>query len=267
MGDRVEHKKTRNSLIDIIRGLTIISMVIYHGMWNLVYIFGVEIKWYNSLVGVLWQSSIAWTFFIISGYCYRGSKHKVKNGIKVSVAGIIVTLVTTLVMPESRILFGVLTCQGACMLILAPCVKFLEKLNSRLGIILGIVFFISTYEIASGYLSILGMGYINLSKVLYRGKIATFLGFMEDGFWSSDYFGIIPWIFLYLVGFYVNKVVQDIIVARQDKKLILFEKINDIKNGMLDLVKCLGKHSLIIYMVHQPIVYGVMYVLYVCVCK
>ena len=50
MGDRVEHKKTRNSLIDIIRGLTIISMVIYHGMWNLVYIFGVEIKWYNSLL-------------------------------------------------------------------------------------------------------------------------------------------------------------------------------------------------------------------------
>ena len=42
---------TRFALLDELRGLDLISMMLYHGMWDLVYLFGVRAPWYGS-----WQS-------------------------------------------------------------------------------------------------------------------------------------------------------------------------------------------------------------------
>lgn len=49
---------TRCALLDELRGLDLISMMLYHGMWDLVYLFGVRAPWYGSWQGELWQQSI-----------------------------------------------------------------------------------------------------------------------------------------------------------------------------------------------------------------
>ena len=49
---------TRCALLDELRGLDLISMMLYHGMWDLVYLFGVSAPWYGSWQGGLWQQSI-----------------------------------------------------------------------------------------------------------------------------------------------------------------------------------------------------------------
>lgn len=51
---------TRCALLDELRGLDLISMMLYHGMWDLVYLFGVSAPWYGSWQGELWQQSIRW---------------------------------------------------------------------------------------------------------------------------------------------------------------------------------------------------------------
>ena len=43
--------KKRLHLLDALRGLCLISMIAFHGMWNLVYLFGVDAPWYRETPG------------------------------------------------------------------------------------------------------------------------------------------------------------------------------------------------------------------------
>ena len=62
----------RYALLDELRGLDLVSMMLYHGCWDLVNLFGIQADWYYSLPGHLWQQSICWVFILLSGFCVRG---------------------------------------------------------------------------------------------------------------------------------------------------------------------------------------------------
>ena len=61
--------KQRLHFLDALRGFTLINMIAFHGMWNLVYLFGVRANWYTGMPGYLWQQWICWTFILLSGFC------------------------------------------------------------------------------------------------------------------------------------------------------------------------------------------------------
>lgn len=44
----------RYHLLDELRGLDLISMMLYHGMWDVVFLFGITQKWYIGRPGFLW---------------------------------------------------------------------------------------------------------------------------------------------------------------------------------------------------------------------
>ena len=120
--------KTRLHLLDALRGFLMIHMIAFHGMWNLVYLFGVRAPWYRSAAGYIWQQFICWSFILLSGFCWSMSHNHLKRGLLVFGGGAVVSLVTCLLMPESRILFGVLTCIGSCMLLMIPLASVLYAL-------------------------------------------------------------------------------------------------------------------------------------------
>ena len=60
----------RYRLLDELRGLDLISMMLYHGMWDVVFLFGVAQKWYTGRPGFVWQQSICWVFILLSGFCW-----------------------------------------------------------------------------------------------------------------------------------------------------------------------------------------------------
>ena len=62
----------RYRLLDELRGLDLISMMLYHGMWDVVFLFGVAQKWYTGRPGFVWQQSICWVFILLSGFCRWG---------------------------------------------------------------------------------------------------------------------------------------------------------------------------------------------------
>ena len=237
--------KTRLHFLDALRGLTLISMIGFHGMWNLVYLFGVEAPWYRGTPGYIWQQSICWTFILLSGFCWSFSRNHLKRGLLVFGGGALVSLVTCLLMPENRILFGVLTCIGSCMILMIPLEKLLKKLPSGLGLAGSFGMFFLLRNCYSGTLGFERLVICDLPASFYRNHLTAYLGFPQPGFFSTDYFSLIPWMFLFVTGFFLQRVLAE---RKLNEKLFA--------RGEVPVLNWIGRHSLIVYLLHQPILYG-----------
>ena len=237
-------QKKRYHLLDNIRGLTLLGMIAYHGTWDLVYLYGVDWKWYEGTGAYIWQQSICWTFILLSGFCWSLGKNPIKRGLFVFGGGVLVTLVTLIFMWDSRIVFGILTFLGSCMLLMIPMDKWLKKLRPEWGLFFSVILFVLTRNCNRGYLGFEKWNLFALPTRLYRGMIATYFGFLDPDFYSTDYFSIIRWIFLFLCGYFIYHIF---------KKKKWMERVSDVKK--LPLVNFLGRHSLVIYLVHQPVIY------------
>ena len=169
--------KIRLHLIDEYRGFWIVNMIIYHGIWDLVYIFGCDWKWFRSDVAFIWQQWGCWSFIFISGFCWQMSRQHLKRGLQVFGAGLVITLATILFMPDSRVLFGVLTLLGSSMLLMIPCDKLFRKINPWIGAIVSFLVFLFVYPVNDGYFGFGDMVVIDLPRELYNGWISTYLGF------------------------------------------------------------------------------------------
>lgn len=241
-------EKIRYGLLDSLRGLVLISMILFHACWDLVYIFEKDFSWYRGTGAYIWQQSICWTFILLSGFCWSLGRKPGKRGLIVFLAGAVVSLVTVLFMPGDRVVFGVLTLIGSCMLIMIPLHKGLKHVPAGVGLIVCIVLFILTRNVNDGYLGFENLNLIKLPEILYEGQIMTFLGFTDPGFYSTDYFSLFPWFFLFLAGYFLYY----IICAANDGKIM--DKY--CRQGV-EPFSFLGKHSLLIYMLHQPVIYSI----------
>lgn len=241
-------KKTRYGLLDSIRGLVLISMILYHSCWDLVYIFGKNWSWYEGVQAYIWQQSICWTFILLSGFCWSLGKKPFKRGLLVFLAGLLVSLVTIIFMPSEKVEFGVLSCIGSCMLLMIPLDRIFQKIPSIAGFISSILFFVLTRNINEGFLGFEKWRLWKLPEILYQGKWMTYVGFTEKSFFSTDYFSLIPWIFLFISGYFLFRIMKD--------------KLPEAFWGQIMTKECrplsfLGRHSLIIYLLHQPVAYGI----------
>jgi len=247
-------KKERYSLLDTLRGLTIISMVLFHGLWDLEYFGMVSKEVLYSDAAYIWQQSICWTFIFLSGFCFDIGKHHLKRGLMSLGGGIIITIVTCLFLYDARDIFGVLWFIGSATLLMILLDKLLGKSQNRIYLILGMIIslglFLILRDINRGYLGFEGLDFYELPKGLYSGYVMTYLGFLSPDFYSSDYFSLIPWIFLYISGYYFRKLT---------KNIEGMEKV--LKKYGTKWAEFLGRHSLIIYMLHQVVIYGFVYLL------
>ena len=252
---------------DVLRGLTVVSMVLFHGMWDAVFLFGLRAPWYMALPGYLWQQSICWTFILLSGFCFRLGRHPVRRGLQVSALGLLVTAVTVLFMPEDRVVFGVLTCIGACMLLTAGLEKaaWRERVRaageaaeeasglrgSAVGLGVSAALFFLTRNINSGWLGFERILIAPLPAGLYRNLFTAFFGFPAPEFYSTDYFSLIPWWFLYLCGYFLYGIWQ----RRQGTVLCLLKEKDRRQRTvpcLLRIFRWIGRHALLIYALHQP---------------
>lgn len=241
----------RLHLLDALRGFTLINMIAYHGIWNLVYLFGVQAPWYRGTPGYLWQQWICWTFILLSGFCFRLGRRPLKRGLTVFGCGILVSAVTLAVMPDSRIIFGVLTCIGSCMLLLIPLEKWLKRVPSAVGLALSFGLFVLLRNVPDGALGFEGLVLAALPESLYRNLLTAYLGFPHRGFFSTDYFPLIPWFFLFVTGYFLFRCLDE---KGLNEKLFT--------RGQLPVLNWMGRHSLLIYLLHQPVLYGLCLLLF-----
>lgn len=139
----------RYALLDELRGLDLVSMMLYHGCWDLVNLFGIQADWYYGLPGHLWQQSICWVFILLSGFCVQLGHHTLRRGAQVFGAGALVTAVTLLFMPEDRVIFGVLTLLGSAMLLTGLLEKPLRHIPPAAGFAISAVLFALTRNVSA----------------------------------------------------------------------------------------------------------------------
>ena len=241
----METPRRRYQTLDTLRGVTIVSMILYHACWDLVWIFGADWPWYRSDGAYLWQQSICWTFILLSGYCWSLGRHRLRRGLMAFGGGALVSAVTLLAMPEDRVLFGVLTLLGTSALLLIPLERPLRRLPARAGLAGSFTLFLLLRDVNTGFLGFEGAHLAALPEGLYRNLLTAFLGFPPADFYSTDYFSLLPWFFLFLTGYFLRRVQLDR-QARPER---------DIR---LPVFSTLGRHSLLIYLVHQPLVFGLL---------
>lgn len=246
-----DKKKLRYGILDSIRGLVLCSMILYHGCWDLVYIFHMDFDWYQGTGAYIWQQSICWTFIFLSGFCWSFGRKPLKRGLTVFGAGGLVTLVTCLFMPQDRVVFGVLTLIGSCMLLMLPVEKLVKKIPPKTGIFFSFFLFLLTRDINNGYLGFEKIRLARLPEQWYQGILAAYLGLPYPGFFSTDYFSLIPWFFLFISGYFFYGICC---------KSRLLE--NDFWKKELPVFSFLGRRSLLIYMLHQPVIYFLLYCIY-----
>lgn len=240
----------RYQIIDEIRGITLVSMILYHGIWDLVYIFGWNLSWFQTQGAYLWQQSVCWMFILLSGFCWSLGKQKLKRGLVVFGAGILVSVVTIFIMPGERIVFGILNFLGSCMLFMIPMEKLLKKIKSEIGILGCLVLFFVFRNVNRGYLGADGIFSMELPQKWYQNYLTAYFGFPEKSFFSTDYFSVFPWIFLFMTGYFLYQFLKE--------KEVL-EKTLNLKIRFY-VFEILGKKSLLVYLCHQPIIYLVLMV-------
>ncbi len=242
----------RYQLLDTLRGFSLVSMILFHACWDLVYLFGYDWPWYKGTPGYLWQQSICWMFILISGFCMglkqerRALWRDCKRGLIVLAAGILITIATLLFSPQTKIIFGVLFFLGISMILTAMLRTAFRKIPPFIGMLcVGVLFFVLR-NINDGNLGFEGIVLCHLPNFLYeQGLLATFFGFQDKNFFSTDYFSLIPWYFLFLAGYFLCRCFLE-----KNSSATLPEFF---KKG-IPVFKIIGQHSLPVYLLHQPVI-------------
>lgn len=181
----------RYALLDELRGLDLVSMMLYHACWDLVFLFDVNMRWYAGTPGRLWQQTICWVFILLSGFCAPFGRYMLRRGTVVFGAGAVVTLATLVFMPEGRVIFGVLTFLGAAMLLTGVLEPLLKKVMPAVGLAVSAVLFAVCYPVGLGWVG-LGGWKLMLPQSLYANYFTAFLGFYPDWLWPAAVAVVLP---------------------------------------------------------------------------
>jgi uncharacterized membrane protein len=248
------HSNSRRVVfLDELRGLSILLMVVFHGAYDLVYIFGVDIPIFHSeFLQRFLQPFFAGVFILISGIVCRYSRSNLKRGLTALGLGLVMTLVTWRFMPGQLILFGILHLLGVCMILYGLSSRENSGKPDRLpafgGAALFGLLFALTWNLPNRWLGFPGTPLsLPLPDSLYRYPGLSPLGFFAEGFASADYFPLMPWLFLFFAGSFIG------VLFHAGAMPEFFYR------SRFPFLAKAGRHTLVIYLLHQPVVYGVMW--------
>ena len=225
--------KLRYHLLDNIRGVCIILVVWYHVLFNLSEIFGGNYAFFRSAGMDAFRDGFVGVLMVLAGISCHFTRSNLRRGIKTLAGGLLVTAVTAMAMPSQLITFGILHFFGCCMLLYAALEKVLAKIPLWPGAAVSFALYFACRGI---YGQVTGMP---------RNFLLFALGF-RTGHSSADYYPILPWVFLFLTGCFLGR-----LFARGEVPKVFAKNPAPALAG-------LGRHTMIIYLLHQPIVYGVM---------
>lgn len=244
-GKALLKENKRYYLLDSLRGISTVSMVVFHLCYDIFMMYGFNTSWYFYPMTTVWERSICVAFILLSGMCLNFSGNGIKRGILLNLAGFAVTCVTVIAEPNQAVWFGVLNLIGCSMMIVFILSESLKRIKPLFGALISLLLYTVLYDVPRGYIGLFGFDIVKLPNFLYSSKYLAFLGFPSSDFFSTDYFPLIPWIFLFTAGFYLwNFIAEKNLTKYFEFKIPVFDKI--------------GKYSLWIYLAHQPIIMGLL---------
>ena len=225
-----QSKSSRIYAFDALRGFTIISMVLFHAAYDAVYLFGFHVDWFcDPVIQNIWRCSISWTFIALAGWMTRFSRNNFKRAAVYGACAALVWVATSLAQADIPISFGILYCMAACTLCYAALSPVLARVHPGAILALSLCLFALTYA---------------LPYQTYEFEGLAWLGFPSARFMSGDYYPLIPYVFLYVAG---------ASGARLFDRLVPQGYPSWMRVNHLPILSALGRHSLVIYLAHQPL--------------
>lgn len=248
MKDRVTENR-RYRLIDALRGFSLLNMLAFHFLYDVYVIYGIDTYWPYYPGVVAWERYICISFILISGISLNFSRHAYRRGLIINACGVLITLVTAIAMPDQIILFGILTCIGCAMLLTQAARRRLEKCNPFAGAAASFLLFAFFYGLPNGWLGFFNMPLIRVPDALYVWRPLALLGLPDRAFYSSDYFPLVPWVFLFVCGFFLWRA---LCALRADRFF---------RRGV-PVLDTIGRYTLWVYMLHQPVLMGICFLIF-----
>ncbi|QWT17002.1 DUF1624 domain-containing protein [Collinsella sp. zg1085] len=228
---------SRIPLIDSVRGITMLSMLLFHTAYDLVYICGYSLPFFeNPYIQDVWRASISWTFLLIAGSMALCSRNNFKRAIRYAAVSLLLWVVTSIAALDTPISFGIMFCMAASTLIivpLAPLIKTLRHKQAGICFVVVLIIFACCLPIPYTYYEVAGL---------------SWLGFPDASFSSGDYYPLIPYSLMYGAGALLWHALQKPLTTHFPEILTF--------NPLPFLAK-LGTRSLLIYVFHQPIIFSV----------
>jgi uncharacterized membrane protein len=238
----------RLPLLDAARGLAVVAMVVYHFSWDLRYFGYIASDVEGAFRWRVFAHSTAGAFLLIVGISlvlstrrgFNAQKFLRRLGVLVA-AALAITLVTYLLFPDSYIFFGVLH-------------------HIALASALGLLFLRLPIPVVIGALIACFFAPPLLSGPTFDRPWLLWLGLETEFPRTNDFVPLLPWFGVVLAGIAAARVWA--ILAPHAHKFPLPVG----KGAQLALpsriewpLVWLGRQSLLIYLLHQPILFGVVY--------
>lgn len=231
-------RRPRMPVIDIVRGVAIIAMMAYHLCWDLWYFgfitadVGFDPRW------VFFARSILLAFIFLAGVgLVLGHGEGIRwqpfwrRWLLVAGGAVLITIGTYVTFPDSFVYFGVLHAIALFSLLGLPFLftPLWATGLAALALILPPLFFVHS---------------------AFNQKALSWLGFWDVPPPANDLVPVFPWFGVALLG---------ILAARLAKKMGLFERLATMQPHNLParILGFMGRWSLVIYLVHQPILLGI----------
>lgn len=230
--------------IDTVRGVAILMMITFHVVYDLDYFGGADI----GAASRSWRSfaqATATLFLLLVGISLTLSYSRavqrldeaalplkyLKRGARIFLYGMAITVVTWLFLPHGVILFGVLHCIGLSIVLAYPLVR-----HPWPSLLLGAAC------IAGG---------IAVSSVEANTNLLLWLGLRTGDLYMFDYFPLLPWLGVVLLGIFLGNTLYP-----GGERRFGLPNLSD--RPTMGLLPWMGRHSLAIYLVHQPLLVGML---------
>ncbi len=230
-----EMKKSRIESIDALRGFSVVLMILHHIFYDLVFLAGAPMWLFDNIFVDALHYVSSGLFLTLSGVSSHFSRSNVKRGVRCFLIAMGFTVVTSLPFLNMPIRFGVLHLLGTGMVFYGLTEQVWKRVPRAAMPVLCIALLVG---------SALAVEYIEVSDAVARFIFP--LGWTYSGFYSADWFPIFPWIFVFLLGTWMGGYVKE------GKLPPKFYTVS------VPILPAIGRKALWIYIVHQPVLYGIM---------
>jgi uncharacterized membrane protein len=232
--------QSRIVLVDMARGIALIAMTMFHFGWDLE-MFGFADRGFASQPAMIWFARcIASSFLFLVGFslvlAHQG-KFNPKGFLwrlaKIAGAALLITIATRIATPDIFIFFGILH-------------------HIAVASVLGLIFIYLPWWVS--LLSAVGVlaAYFNLRTPMLDAPWWWWSGLSDYLPRSSDYVPVFPFFAAVLTGLASARV---LIMNGWTKRLAAINP----GNRLAGLLGFIGRHSLIYYLVHQPVMIAILY--------
>jgi uncharacterized membrane protein len=242
-----KEKASRFWEIDALRGLAVLAMIAYHTFFCLHYLQLADVNPYSGFLGVF-PLYIAGSFLFVSGLAMRASRdaavarglspsfgRQARRSLLIAAFAAVFTVVTLIAAgPESFVAFGVLHCVALAGILLYPLLPY-RWINLLIG--LPVV--------------VLGFAFLHGREFPHFAWWFFFLGPRPADYYPLDFVPLAPW-----AGFSCLGVFAASFLYKGGRRAFPWPFPGT--NPIIRFVSFLGRYSLYIYVIHVPIILGIL---------